>query len=92
MLFFACEGQSEVAIRITAAYEARGGTGKAPFAWVENCPRLLGPNADKILAAMVKQAAEHMMREFGWRPRVGQVRVLQVPPGNRRHQDQGRRP
>ena len=67
VLFFACEGQSEVAIQITAAYEARGGTGKAPFAWVENCPRLLGPNADKILAAMVKQAAEHMMRELACR-------------------------
>ena len=65
VLFFACEGQSEVAIRITAAYEARGGTGKAPFAWVENCPRLLDPNADKILAAMVKQANELMLKEFG---------------------------
>ena len=28
VLFFACEGQSEVAIRITAAYEARGGTAR----------------------------------------------------------------
>jgi hypothetical protein len=65
VLFFACEGQSEVAIRITAAYEARGGTGHAPFAWVENCPRLLDQNADKILAAMVKQANEFMMKEFG---------------------------
>ena len=65
VLFFACEGQSEVAIRLTAAYEARGGTGRAPFAWVETCPRLLDPNAHKIIAAMVKQAAEHMMREFG---------------------------
>jgi hypothetical protein len=65
VLFFAVEGQSEVAIRITAAYEARGGTGRAPFAWVENCPRLLDPNADKILAAMVKQANELMLKEFG---------------------------
>ena len=65
VLFFACEGQSEVAIRLTAAYEARGGTGRAPFAWVDTCPRLLDPNAHKIIAAMVKQAAEHMMREFG---------------------------
>ena len=65
VLFFACEGQSEVAIRLTAAYEARGGTGRAPFAWVDTCPRLLDPNAHKIIAAMVKHAAEHMMREFG---------------------------
>jgi hypothetical protein len=65
VLFFACEGQSEVGIRLTAAYEARGGTGRAPFAWVDTCPRLLDPNAHKIITAMVKHAAEHMMREFG---------------------------
>src|SRR5262249_43936632 len=52
VLFFACEGQSEVAIRLTAAFGARGGTGRAPFAWQENCPRLLDPNASKIMAAM----------------------------------------
>ena len=68
VLFFACEGQNEVAIRLTAAYAAKGGIGKAPFAWVENCPRLLDPNASKILAAMVKQAAEKMQREFGLPP------------------------
>jgi hypothetical protein len=65
VVFFACEGQNEVPIRLTAAYEAKGGTGKAPFAWVENCPRLLDPNASKILAAMVQHAAERMQRDFG---------------------------
>ena len=35
VLFLACEGQSEVAIRLTAAFEARGGKGNAAFAWVE---------------------------------------------------------
>jgi hypothetical protein len=65
VVFFACEGQNEVPIRLTAAYEAKGGTGKAPFAWVENCPRLLDLNANKILAAMVEQASAKMQRDFG---------------------------
>jgi AAA domain/Bifunctional DNA primase/polymerase, N-terminal len=64
VLWIACEGQAEVAIRITAAWEAKGGTGKAPFAWVEASPRLLDPNASKVLAAIAKQAAERMQREF----------------------------
>jgi hypothetical protein len=65
VLFIACEGYSEVAIRLTAAFEARGGQGKAPFAWVTGCPRLLDRNASKILAAMVKHAAAKTMQEFG---------------------------
>jgi hypothetical protein len=65
VLLLACEGQSEVDVRITAAYEAKGGTGKAPFAWQETCPRLLDPNASKILTAMIKHAANKMLREFG---------------------------
>jgi hypothetical protein len=64
VLFLACEGQSEVNIRLTAAFRNRGGTGNAPFAWVPGCPRLLDPNADKILAAMVKHAAV-MTQDFG---------------------------
>ena len=64
VLFFACEGQNEVNIRLTAAFKKHGGTGNAPFAWVQGCPRLLDPNAGKILAAMVKHAAAKMMQEF----------------------------
>src|SRR4029077_8290359 len=64
ILFIASEGQNEVAIRVSAAAEARG-LQKAPFAWVEASPRLLDPNAAKILTTMVKQASEKMLRDFG---------------------------
>jgi hypothetical protein len=64
VVFFACEGQNEVPIRLTAAYEAKGGTGRAPFVWVEDCPRLLDPNASKILTVMVQHAADKMLRDF----------------------------
>jgi hypothetical protein len=65
VLFVACEGQNEVDIRLTAAFKKHGGTGSAPFAWVQDCPRLLDPNAEKILAAIVKHAATKMMQDFG---------------------------
>jgi hypothetical protein len=65
VLFIACEGQSEVEIRLTAAFRKHGGIGNAPFAWVQRCPRLLDPNASKILAAMVEHAASKMMQDFG---------------------------
>jgi hypothetical protein len=65
VLFIACEGQSEVEIRLTAAFRKHGGVGNAPFAWVQGCPRLLDPNASKILAAMVEHAAIKMMQDFG---------------------------
>jgi hypothetical protein len=64
VLLFACEGHSEVDIRLTAAFRKHGGTGNAPFVWVQGCPRLLDPNAGKILAAMAKHAAAKMMRDF----------------------------
>jgi hypothetical protein len=63
VLFFACEGQSEVAIRLTALVEAHG-MDKAPFAWVDDAPPLRDPNAANILAAMVKQAEQKMLAEF----------------------------
>ena len=65
VLFFACEGEAEVVIRLQAVVEAKCGPGRAPFLWVEGCPRLLDPNATKILAAMVKQAADRILAEFG---------------------------
>jgi hypothetical protein len=57
IMFIACEGQDEIDIRLTAAFKKHGGVGNAPFAWVQGCPRLLDPSAGKILAAMVKHAA-----------------------------------
>ena len=58
------EGQFEIAVRVRAAYEARNGQGKAPFAWVEDSPRLLDENASDILVAMIKQVADKMQRDF----------------------------
>jgi hypothetical protein len=66
VLFFACEGQSEIVIRLAAVVETKcGGLDKAPFAWVDTCPRLLDPTAGKILADMVKDAADKMIKDFG---------------------------
>jgi AAA domain len=65
VLFLACEGQSEMTLRLSATVEARGMQQKAPFAWVENAPRLLDPNAGQILTAMVVHASQKMLRNFG---------------------------
>ena len=35
-----------------------------PFAWITECPRLLDPDASQQLTAMVKEAAERMLRDF----------------------------
>jgi hypothetical protein len=64
VLFIAMEGEGEVAVRLEAGLKARGFVGKAPFAWITECPRLLNSNASQILVAMVKQAAERMLRNF----------------------------
>ena len=64
VLFIALEGENEIAIRLEAAVKARGLSGKVPFAWITECPRLLDPDAPQILGNMVKQAAERMLRDF----------------------------
>jgi AAA domain len=64
VLFIAMEGESEIAVRLEAAVKAKGFAGKAPFAWITECPRLLEDNAPAILSAMVKPAAERIMRDF----------------------------
>jgi AAA domain len=69
VLFIACEGESEVPVRLEAVLREKcPGMEKAPFAWVEGSPRLLDPNAAKILVAMIKSASERMMQEFGVPP------------------------
>jgi AAA domain len=65
VLFIALEGESEIAIRLAAALEAKGFTSNAPFAWITDCPRLLDPKASEALTSMVKQAAERMQADFG---------------------------
>jgi hypothetical protein len=42
----------------------KGITGKAPLAWIDECPRLLDADAGQQLADMIKQAAEKMRAEF----------------------------
>jgi hypothetical protein len=64
VLFIALEGENEIAIRLEAAIGS-GPPGKMPFAWITECPRLLDPDAPQQLAAMVKEAAERMLRDFG---------------------------
>jgi hypothetical protein len=65
VLFIACEGESEVTVRLEAVLREKcPDMEKAPFAWVEGSPRLLDPNAAKILVAMIKGAGERMMQEF----------------------------
>jgi hypothetical protein len=64
VLFIACEGQNEVAIRLQAVVEACG-LEDVPFVWVENCPRLLDPNASKILTSLVTHAKLRMLEELG---------------------------
>jgi RecA-family ATPase len=61
VLFIAAEGSAEIPIRLQAACQEEG---KLPFAWVEDCPRLLDRGALKILVAMAKAAHKKMMRDF----------------------------
>jgi hypothetical protein len=65
VLFFACEGQGELPLRLAAAIEAKGIEGKAPFAWMSDCPRLLDANAAQTMKAIIDAAAERMMADFG---------------------------
>ena len=64
VLLLATEGQSEVSLRLTAAWEHHGGGGRAPFVWVAKSPRLLDGNADKILVAMIRHAEAKLKRDF----------------------------
>ncbi len=63
VLFLACEGQSEVSIRLEGVLKDKcAGIEKAPFAWIENCPRLLDKTAGAELADMIRAAGEEMQR------------------------------
>jgi AAA domain-containing protein len=66
ILFIAAEGASEIPIRLQAVLtEKYPNIKRAPFAWIDNCPRLLAPKAVDTLAAIARKAAEHMQAEFG---------------------------
>ena len=74
VLFVAVEGQDEVRIRLTAAVEQRCAQPnhdalpvdpeRMPFAWIEACPKLSGPDALPALQKIVKAAAEAMLDRF----------------------------
>jgi hypothetical protein len=66
VLFLACEGQSEVSIRLEGVLKDKcTGIEKAPFAWLEHCPRLLDKTAGAELADMIRAAGEEMQCRFG---------------------------
>jgi hypothetical protein len=66
VLFIAAEGASEIPIRLQAVLaEKYPDIKRAPFAWIDNCPRLLAPKAVETLTAIARKAAEHMQAEFG---------------------------
>ena len=67
VLFVACEGETEVTIRLEAILKEKYPEMEkpAPFAWVTSCPRLLDPKATKILTAMIQDASEKMLEVFG---------------------------
>lgn len=66
-LFIAVEGASEIAARLQAVLKAKypDRAGKLPFAWADECPRLLGPGAVNALADLAREAAERMQKDFG---------------------------
>jgi hypothetical protein len=65
VLFIAAEGQSEVAIRLQGVIEDKGKIeGRAPFAWVETCPPLIGADALAVLSKLAERAAAKLRADF----------------------------
>jgi AAA domain len=66
-LFIAVEGASEIAARLQAVLKTKypDRAGKLPFAWIDECPRLLGPGAVNALAALAREATDRMQKDFG---------------------------
>ena len=65
VLLLATEGQSEVNVRMSAAWQAHGGNGRPPFVWVNKAPPLLAEHAADILTAMIKHAKAKLQRDHG---------------------------
>jgi len=66
VLFIALEGAGEVPIRLQGVIEDRGKIeGPAPFAWVENCPPLIGKTAADEICAIAKSIASELKQRFG---------------------------
>jgi AAA domain len=67
ILFVAAEGASEIPARLEAVLKTKypDRKGPLPFAWADECPRLLGPGAINALAELAREAAERMQKDFG---------------------------
>ncbi|ACB26119.1 ATP-binding protein [Methylobacterium radiotolerans] len=67
VLFIAPEGAFEIPIRLRGLVQGKLNEmdgERLPFAWIDECPRLLDPSAVDELAAFARQAAERMQADF----------------------------
>ena len=65
VLFIALEGTDEVAIRLQGVIDHKGKLlDRAPFAWVESCPRLIDKNAADELSTLAKGVADRLRADF----------------------------
>jgi hypothetical protein len=66
VLFIAAEGGADIDTRLRAVIETKyPDLHKAPFAWVDQCPRLVDRDSAAQLAAIAQQAAMRMQSDFG---------------------------
>lgn len=66
VLFIAAEGANEIPDRLEAVLKTKyPDRDKLPFAWIDECPRLLGANAVKELSSLAHEAAKKMQTDFG---------------------------
>jgi len=66
VLFITAEGGAEIPMRLHAVLESKyPEIERAPFAWTDHCPRLLGRKAVNELVALANEAAARMHNEFG---------------------------
>ncbi|MGE8126828.1 ATP-binding protein [Methylobacterium sp. NPDC080182] len=67
VLFIAPEGSFEIPIRLKGIVHGKLGPDapdRLPFAWIEECPRLLDADAVPQLVSVAKMAAEHLAEAF----------------------------
>lgn len=67
VLFVAAEGAFEIPIRLRGLVQGKLGAGagdRLPFAWIEECPRLLDADAVSKLVATAQAAADHLSETF----------------------------
>jgi hypothetical protein len=65
VLFIALEGTDEVAIRLQGVIDHKGKLlERAPFAWVESCPRLVDKSAVDELGTLAREVANRLKADF----------------------------